>query len=79
MPYTIYDTGNLVIFWLAIPAVVEECLDAWPGTKADSVEVVLEADRAARHQAPADVTFVRHRSSTTQNPLPTLPDLRAGG
>ncbi|HUP68254.1 MAG TPA: 1-deoxy-D-xylulose-5-phosphate reductoisomerase [Acidimicrobiales bacterium] len=37
--------------WLAIPAVVEECLDAWPGTKADSVEVVLEADRAARHMA----------------------------
>ncbi|HVE46810.1 MAG TPA: 1-deoxy-D-xylulose-5-phosphate reductoisomerase [Acidimicrobiales bacterium] len=37
--------------WMAIPAVVEECLDAWPGTKAVSVEVVLEADRAAREMA----------------------------
>ncbi|MDP9404595.1 MAG: 1-deoxy-D-xylulose-5-phosphate reductoisomerase [Actinomycetota bacterium] len=37
--------------WLAIPAVVEECLETWPGTKADSVDVVLEADRAARLRA----------------------------
>ncbi|HUR18093.1 MAG TPA: 1-deoxy-D-xylulose-5-phosphate reductoisomerase [Acidimicrobiales bacterium] len=37
--------------WLAIPAVVEECLDTCPGTKADSVDVVLEADRAARQVA----------------------------
>jgi len=37
--------------WLAIPAVVEECLETWPGTMADSVDVVLEADRAARLRA----------------------------
>lgn len=37
--------------WMAIPAVVEECMETWPGTKADSVDVVLEADRAARLRA----------------------------
>ncbi|MDP8976854.1 MAG: 1-deoxy-D-xylulose-5-phosphate reductoisomerase [Actinomycetota bacterium] len=37
--------------WLDIPAIIEECLWAWDGTAADSVEAVLEADRLARQQA----------------------------
>ena len=44
-----------VLPWSAIPAVVEECLDTWPGTPADSVDVVLEADRAARLRAQGAV------------------------
>ncbi len=39
------------IAWLAIPAIIEECLSTWDGTKADSVDAVLEADRLARERA----------------------------
>lgn len=37
--------------WLGIPSVIEECLSAWEGAKAESVDAVLEADRQAREQA----------------------------
>ncbi len=37
--------------WPEIPAIIEECLCAWDGMKADSVEAVLEADRLARDRA----------------------------
>jgi 1-deoxy-D-xylulose-5-phosphate reductoisomerase len=43
------------IAWLDIPGIIEECLSAWDGTKADSVDAVLEADRAARERAGAAV------------------------
>ena len=39
------------IAWLAIPAIIEECLSAWDGMAAESVEAVLEADRLARERA----------------------------
>ncbi|MDP8991790.1 MAG: 1-deoxy-D-xylulose-5-phosphate reductoisomerase [Actinomycetota bacterium] len=39
------------IAWLQIPAIIEECLSAWDGARADSVEAVLEADRQARERA----------------------------
>ena len=39
------------VTWLDIPAIIEECLSAWEGTKAESVGAVLEADRAARERA----------------------------
>ena len=41
--------------WSDIAAVIEECLEREPGTKADSVGVVLEADRGARERAGAAV------------------------
>ena len=41
--------------WADIPAVIEECLAADPGTKPDSIGVVLDADRTARHRASAAV------------------------
>jgi len=41
--------------WSDIAAVIEDCLDALPGTKADSLGVVLEADRSAREWAGASV------------------------
>jgi 1-deoxy-D-xylulose-5-phosphate reductoisomerase len=41
--------------WLAISDVIAEVLEAEPGTKADSVEVVLDADRQARERAQAVV------------------------
>ncbi len=37
--------------WSAIAHVIRESLDGWDGTEADSVDVVLEADRAARGRA----------------------------
>ena len=46
--------------WSDIPSVIEDCLDAFPGTKADSAAVVLAADRAARDRARA---FVLSRSA----------------
>jgi len=51
---------NGALRWTDIPAVIEDCLAALPGTKADSLGVVLEADRAARAHARA---FVRGRST----------------
>ncbi|MDQ3680688.1 MAG: 1-deoxy-D-xylulose-5-phosphate reductoisomerase [Actinomycetota bacterium] len=39
------------LLWLDIPVVIEECLSTWEGTRADSVEAVLEADRRARERA----------------------------
>ena len=41
--------------WSDIPCVIEDCLEADPGTKVDSVGVVLEADRSARERARAAV------------------------
>ncbi|MFP5377428.1 MAG: 1-deoxy-D-xylulose-5-phosphate reductoisomerase [Acidimicrobiia bacterium] len=41
--------------WSDIAAVIEDCLDAVPGTKADGLGVVLEADRSARDWAGAAV------------------------
>ena len=46
--------------WTDIPAVIEDCLSALPGTKADSLGVVLAADHAARAHARA---FVQGRST----------------
>lgn len=48
--------------WLDIPAVIEECLEEWDGTKADSVEAVLEADRQARERAQ-DVVETKKRAA----------------
>ncbi|HET7489006.1 MAG TPA: 1-deoxy-D-xylulose-5-phosphate reductoisomerase [Acidimicrobiales bacterium] len=42
---------NRRLRWADIPAVIEDCLGALPGTKADTVDVVLEADRTARARA----------------------------
>jgi 1-deoxy-D-xylulose-5-phosphate reductoisomerase len=39
------------IGWLAISEVIEESLGDWPGTKAESVDVVLEEDGRARARA----------------------------
>ena len=39
------------IAWPDIAAVIRATLDDWPGTKADDVDVVLEADRHARLRA----------------------------
>ena len=39
------------IAWSAIAQVIQESLDGWDGTEARSVDVVLEADRAARRRA----------------------------
>jgi 1-deoxy-D-xylulose-5-phosphate reductoisomerase len=39
------------IGWLAISEVIDETLQAWPGTKADSVDVVLAEDARARARA----------------------------
>ena len=41
--------------WRAIAEGIEECLSDWPGTKAESVDVVLEADARARDRARAAV------------------------
>ena len=41
--------------WGDIASVIEDCLDAVPGTKADDLGVVLEADRSARDWAGAAV------------------------
>lgn len=41
------------IAWAAIPAVIEEALEGDPGIPADSLEVVLDADRLARERAAA--------------------------
>jgi 1-deoxy-D-xylulose-5-phosphate reductoisomerase len=41
--------------WGDIAAVIEDCLEAVPGTKADGLGVVLEADRCARDRAGAAV------------------------
>ena len=41
--------------WTDIAAVIEDCLEGDEGTKADSVGVVLEADRSARERAGAAV------------------------
>ena len=43
------------IGWRAIAEVIEESLFDWPGTKADSVDVVLEMDARARDRARAAV------------------------
>jgi 1-deoxy-D-xylulose-5-phosphate reductoisomerase len=43
------------ITWLDIPAVIEDCLTGWEGTKADALDVVLEADRTARERARRSV------------------------
>ncbi|MDP9387454.1 MAG: 1-deoxy-D-xylulose-5-phosphate reductoisomerase, partial [Actinomycetota bacterium] len=43
------------VAWPDIAAVIEECLERCPGTKADSLGVVLEADRVARERARASV------------------------
>ena len=43
------------IGWRAIAEVIEESLFDWPGTKADSVDVVLETDARARNRARAAV------------------------
>jgi 1-deoxy-D-xylulose-5-phosphate reductoisomerase len=37
--------------WTAIPAVIEDTLDDYPGTDLDSVDVVLDTDRRARERA----------------------------
>ena len=37
--------------WRDIPTIIGECLNDWDGTKADSVDAVLEADQVARAQA----------------------------
>ncbi|MER3453131.1 MAG: 1-deoxy-D-xylulose-5-phosphate reductoisomerase, partial [Acidimicrobiia bacterium] len=37
--------------WLAIPEVIESALSAWDGTRATSLDVVLDADRSARARA----------------------------
>ena len=37
--------------WLDIPAIIEQCLNDWDGTKAQSVDAVLEVDRLARERA----------------------------
>ncbi|MDP9071437.1 MAG: 1-deoxy-D-xylulose-5-phosphate reductoisomerase, partial [Actinomycetota bacterium] len=39
------------IRWVAIAEVIEECLTGWEGTKAHSVDVVLEADHTGRRRA----------------------------
>jgi 1-deoxy-D-xylulose-5-phosphate reductoisomerase len=39
------------IRWTDIADVINETLDDWPGTKADSVDVVLDEDRRARERA----------------------------
>ncbi|HEX2701699.1 MAG TPA: 1-deoxy-D-xylulose-5-phosphate reductoisomerase [Acidimicrobiales bacterium] len=41
--------------WADIPAVIEDCLAALAGTKADSLGVVLDADRTAREHARSAV------------------------
>ena len=41
--------------WADIPSVIEDCLEHETGTKADSVSVVLEADRSARERARATI------------------------
>jgi len=43
------------IAWTAIAEVIEECLDAWEGTKAEDLDVVLAVDAAARERARASV------------------------
>lgn len=52
---------NRELRWSDIASVVEECLEADPGTKADSLGVVLEADRGARERAR---TAVERRSTS---------------
>jgi 1-deoxy-D-xylulose-5-phosphate reductoisomerase len=39
------------IGWLAVSEVIEECLADWPGTRADSLDVVLGEDGRARARA----------------------------
>ena len=41
--------------WPGIAEVVADTLEAWPDEPMDSVEAVLEADRAARTRAEAAV------------------------
>ncbi|MGH9157205.1 MAG: 1-deoxy-D-xylulose-5-phosphate reductoisomerase [Acidimicrobiales bacterium] len=41
--------------WTAIAEVIEECLDAWEGTKAEDLDVVLAVDAVARRRARASV------------------------
>ncbi|MGH9165800.1 MAG: 1-deoxy-D-xylulose-5-phosphate reductoisomerase, partial [Acidimicrobiales bacterium] len=43
------------VAWPAIAEVVDECLQRWEGTLAESLDVVLEADRVARTWARAAV------------------------
>jgi len=43
------------VAWSAIAEVIEECLDAWEGTKAENLDVVLAVDAQARERASASV------------------------
>ncbi len=51
---------NRGLRWADIPTVIEDCLESVQGTNADTLDVVLEADRTAREHARSAV----HRRAT---------------